>query len=672
VPNNKVNWIDKYLTNNSRFTKSDVLYRKAYLLNAILTIMVITCLFFVFIDIKIFEMYNAAMVNALAVILSVFTLIYFKKTNNYKPAAYISVAILILCLVSFFEITQNNHYAFYWLSILPPITYFLIERKAASIVMGLFGSYMLYFILSNRLTWSPTEFDAQSIYNIIGATVSLTFMIAYYEKSRKEVWIGLEKLNLQLENNKNELRLILDSAAEAIYGIDINGNCTFCNKSCVEILGYNDQSELLGENMHWKIHHTQKDGTPFPIDECKIFKAFTKGEGSHVIDEIFWRADGKYIDVEYFSYPQIRNGEKVGAVITFMDISERKQKEAEIEYLNCYDTLTGFYNRRCFDKIRTKIDNKANLPLSVIFADINGLKMTNDIFGHQAGDDLIKKASDIIRQVFGQSDLIARIGGDEFIILLPNTTGEEARKMLVQIESRFTGACVKAIKCSLSIGFDTKINPNQSLDVIMANAENAMYKDKTINRKSINRDIINTIIETLHTRNPREKQHSINVAQICSDVGTALNLPQTEISKLKRAGFLHDIGKIALDERILNKDELTDEEYEEMRQHSVVGYRILNLFDDTLDLAEYVYGHHERWDGSGYPRGIKGDQIPLISRIISVTETYDRVLNTTNKPSKEQKSMALAVIKNGAGTQFDPQIADVFVDMMNANNSLGG
>ena len=224
----------------------------------------------------------------------------------------------------------------------------------------------------------------------------------------------LHKVNSQLEASKDDLQLILNTAAEGIYGIDLKGNCTFCNKSCIEILGYNDQTELLEKNMHQLIHHTHRDGTPYSTEECKIYNAIIKGQGSHMEDEVFWRADGTSFDVEYYSYPQIKNGEITGAVVTFMDISERKQKEAEIQYLNCYDTLTGLHNRRCFEDNRAKIDIPDNIPLSVIFADINGLKMTNDIFGHTAGDNLIKKSSEILQQVCRQNDVVARVGGDEF------------------------------------------------------------------------------------------------------------------------------------------------------------------------------------------------------------------------------------------------------------------
>ena len=171
---------------------------------------------------------------------------------------------------------------------------------------------------------------------------------------------------------------------------------------------------------------------------------------------MFWRADGTSFDVEYYSYPQIKDGEVTGAVITFLDISERRQKEAEIRYLNCYDTLTGLHNRRCFEDNRAKIDIPDNIPLSVIFADINGLKMTNEIFGHTAGDNLIKKSSEILQQVCRPNDEVARVGEDEFVILLPNTTRENAENILDRIKSGFIDARVEAIKCSIALGLDTK------------------------------------------------------------------------------------------------------------------------------------------------------------------------------------------------------------------------
>jgi len=491
----------------------------------------------------------------------------------------------------------------------------------------------------------------QSIIDNLEATV---------DKRTEELYESAETL----KEKKEQLRLILDSAAEGIYGNDKDGNCTFCNISCIKILGYSGEEDLLGKNMHRRIHHSRRDGKPFPADQCKILHSIREGKGAHVEDEVFWKADGTYIEVEYRSYPQIRNGEIVGAVITFTDITKRKEREGKINYLSYHDTLTGLYNRQYFVENLSKADNADNLPLSVIFADINGLKMTNDIFGHAAGDSLIKKSSEVLVQSCRQDDIVARVGGDEFILLLPKTDNEKVQKILARIRSGFTKAKVAAIKCSISIGTDTKTSDDQSIEEIIANAENSMYKDKSMNRKAINKDIIDTIIDTLHSESPGEKQHSEVVSQLCGDIGAALSMTDTEINKLKRVGYLHDIGKIVLDSNVLLKDTLEEDDIENVQQHSIVGYRILNLFDDTLDLAEYVYNHHERWDGKGYPKGLKGEEIPQISRIISIAETYERVLRREAVSNPESKEKAIQIIKDGAGKRFDPKIAELFVQMM--------
>ena len=260
--------------------------------------------------------------------------------------------------------------------------------------------------------------------------------------------------------------------------------------------------------------------------------------------------------------------------------------------------------------------------------------------------------------------MVARVGGDEFIVLLPKTSIEDAEKVTARIKAGFADAKVEAIKCSIALGLDAKQATDQPLEEVLANAENAMYRDKTMNRRANNKDMIDTIIETLHARNTEEKEHSVAVGELCFALGTAMHLPETEVSKLQRAGYLHDIGKIVLDKEILSKAELSDEEMERMQQHSAVGYRILSLFDETLDLAEYIYGHHEKWDGTGYPRGLQGEQIPFISRMIAVTESYDRIVHKGAKTPQSDGVHALEVIRERAGTQFDPEIAKQFTQMM--------
>mgnify|MGYP003756774729 FL=1 len=655
--------IERFLSNHGRLTKADALYRKESLLNALLIGVMATCSVFVVIDIVLFQMYSAAMVNAAGVAVALFALIYFRKTNRYEPVAYMAIAALILCQILFYQIVQNQNYGLIWMSMVPPFAYFLLRRKAARIVMLIFFGYMLYFILSNMPQWSPAGFNARAVFNIAGASLSQLLMVSYYEKTREDIWHELNDTIQLKDESGNDLRLILDTSAEAIYGIDKEGKCTFCNRSCLEMLGYTDEKELLGKDMHRQIHHTRADGRPFPVEECRIFKAFSLGEGAHAEEEVFWRKDGTSFAVEYSSYPKIKNGEIVGAVITFMDISQRKEREAEIRYLSCYDALTGLQNRRCFEENRAAIDTQENLPLSVIVADINWLKMTNDIFGHAAGDGLIQKASDIFRQVCRPGDIIARIGGDEFVLLLPRTSWEGAMEILSEIKSRVAGACADAIRCSISAGVSTKRSPSQSLDDVILDADNGMYMDKTVNRKSENRQMLDTIIEALHAKYPREKQHSTDTQKLCTRLGAALKLPANEISKLEQAAYLHDIGKIVLDRKIMEKDVFSREEISRIMQHPLYGYRILSLFDDTLDIAGYIYSHHEKWDGTGYPKGLAGEQIPLISRIIAVCEAYARVTRTQRLPAEERSPAAIRYIREGAGSQFDPQIADALIQL---------
>jgi len=466
---------------------------------------------------------------------------------------------------------------------------------------------------------------------------------------------------------QEEYRLLqlLDSAAEAIYSIDAQGACTFCNSSCLKLLRYGSRDDLLGTNIHRKIHYSLPDGTPLIPEECPILQAIAQGRTMEGGEEVFWRADGTPLAVEYRAYPQIRDGKIIGGIVTFLDTTERKKRDEEIRYLSNYDILTGLMNRRCFDETRAALDRPENYPLSVIFTDINGLKLTNDIFGHAVGDALIKKSSEILRASCRRTDVIARMGGDEFIILLPRTSREEAENVIERICSGFSSERISAVKCSIAVGLDTKRTSAESLEDVIANAENAMYKDKITLRKSVNRGMIDTLIETLHARSPEEGRHSVAVSELCGEIGTALRLSKPVVNKLKRAGYLHDIGKIVVSEDILiRKYGLSADEEASMRQHSVVGYRILNLFDDTLDLAEDIYSHHEWWDGTGYPRELKGEEIPLLSRIISVAEVYERILHIGDLPPEEKRQRAIEALRSSAGKRLDPQIVEVFLQMM--------
>lgn len=476
----------------------------------------------------------------------------------------------------------------------------------------------------------------------------------------------LMKANDALTKTKEDLYLILDSTAEGIFGLDLEGNCTFCNNRCIELLGYKDQDNLIGKKIHWLIHHSNREGIQIPIEECRIRNTILTMEVWHVKDEIFWKSDGSFFDVEYYSYPQFKNGILIGAVITFMDITERKKNEEQIQYLSHHDSLTGLMNRRYFEDALKKIDTENNLPISIIFADLNGLKLINDVFGHISGDMLIKKSAEILKRLCRREDLLARIGGDEFIVLLPHTKAKDAEILVDRVRTELSQEKVNSIKCSMALGFDTKTSIYQDIEKIMGSAESEMYKEKLLSRKSFGTDTMNTIMSSLQKKSEREKTHSENVALLCAKMGKVMGLPETDIKKLREAGLLHDIGKIILEENVIRKEEkdLNENEVHLIKQHPLVGYRILNLFDETLDLADDVYSHHEKWDGTGYPKGLKGSEIPLISRIIALAESYERKLSKVDENDPNRKKNILNEICEGSGKNFDPALTEVFIKMI--------
>ena len=496
-------------------------------------------------------------------------------------------------------------------------------------------------------------------FNMLAATIGSH--VEDLETKVKDRTEDLEATNTVLQENREQLKLILDSTAEGIYGMDTEGLCTFCNESALRMLGYSSQEELLGKNMHFQIHHTRRDGTPFPLSECKIMESFKNGRGVYVDDEIFWRKDGTFFDVRYSSYPQYRDGKMVGSVITFMDNTERKKNEEHIKYLTYHDPLTNINNRLFFEEQIPVLDTEDNLPISVIFGDLNGLKLTNDIFGHAAGDRLLTEAAAAFKKASGNEGLAARIGGDEFALIMPNTDADRAKDVIEEIRKSFSNENSNDIIGSVSLGASTKTSAEESMHEMIEIAENLMYKDKTINRNKNNKNMIRKIINNLHNRSPREKRHSENVSVLCEKIAEEMGLSKALIKRLGENGYFHDIGKIVLEDDILNKHrDLTEEEYRKMQQHSVVGYRILNLFDDTIDLAEGVLSHHEHWDGTGYPKGIKGEEIPLSSRIIAVAEAYDAMTND-NYDRRKTNDEAVEEIIRLSGVRFDKDAVEAFI-----------
>lgn len=556
----------------------------------------------------------------------------------------------IIFLVGLAIITSLAAYLVIGKRLLKPVTYLLdMTEKFSS---GDF-SQRVSVVRNDEIGMISKAFNnmADTIYELVNNL----------EDKVRERTKELEKASEIMKDNRNDIKLILDSTGEGIYGMDTEGNCTFCNSSSMEILGYDHEENLIGKNMHYQIHHTKRDGTQMNHDECRILKAVKGGYKFYADDEIFWKRDGTFFDVEYRVYPQIKDGKVLGGVVTFNDITEAKKVREQIDFYSFRDPVTGLYNRQFFENEIKKIDQDKNLPISIIYGDLNGLKLINDILGHEKGDELLKKSSEVLTRVCRDDDVVARIGGDEFIIILKNTGPNDAKKIIERIKSEIVHEKIAGIKGSISLGMDSKMSPDKDMDTVIKNAEEEMYRVKTLEGKKVHSGMLNDIMEFLFEKSPREKLHSKNVSRVSGYIAEEMDLVETDIRRVRDIGYYHDIGKIVLDKSILNKaDKLSPEEKEDMERHTMIGYRILNLFNETMDIAEVVLAHHERWDGQGYPKGLKGKEIPLYSRIISVAEGYDAMTNRVGG-SNISHEKALEDIKSQSGIMYDPDVVDSFL-----------
>ena len=347
------------------------------------------------------------------------------------------------------------------------------------------------------------------------------------------------------------------------------------------------------------------------------------------------------------------------------DINERRTAEDEVRYLSFHDKLTGLYNRAFFEEELKRLDTERQLPLSIIIGDLNGLKLTNDVFGHQEGDKLLIKIADILRSSCRKSDIISRWGGDEYAIILPKTDEKASQELCARINAVCVGEESEVIKPSISLGSATKTTRDQEMSQMIKEAEDRMYQHKLLESKSNHSVIISSLEKTLFERSHETEEHAQRMRKTCFELGTELGLNDKEQDELSLFCLLHDIGKIAIADSILMKaGKLTSDEWETMKKHPEIGYRIAESSKKLSHISEYILYHHERWDGTGYPKGLKSLEIPKLSRILSIVDAYDVMTNTRVYKKAIGKQYALKEINRCAGTQFDPNIAKIFIKMM--------
>ena len=349
-------------------------------------------------------------------------------------------------------------------------------------------------------------------------------------------------------------------------------------------------------------------------------------------------------------------------ISTVVDVTEQKRKEEAILYTANHDYLTGLPNRGYFDSCLSSYDTEEHLPISFLMLDVDGLKLINDAYVHETGNHALITLSDRLKNLRREKDVIARMGGDEFVFLCPNTTVNEASDLKQAIYEAISDLEIEDLKITLSVGVGTKSSRSKTIEDALNDAENAMYASKILYGKSGRNDAVMSVFETLKEKYDEERIHSDNVSVYCKKMGEALNLREDEVKELELAGLMHDVGKITIPDSILDKPgKLTSDEWKIMKNHTVNGYQILRSADKYSRLAEYALSHHERMDGKGYPNGLVGEDIPLFSRIICICDAFEAM--TADRPYRKAQTLEYAIseLNRGSGTQFDPNLVKLFI-----------
>lgn len=488
----------------------------------------------------------------------------------------------------------------------------------------------------------------------VGLTGILIFILVYSAMSK------MERATQEAQNKESLLKALFDSIPDIIFYKDKNsiylgGNHAFetYNDFLLEDFVGKDDYELFGPQL--------------AAQYLKIDREVFESRRPSRSEELYTNKDGKENLFELLKTPYYdEKGQLIGVIGIRRDVTERRRREEEIRFLNHHDVLTGLYNRAYIQQALGFLDQESNFPISVVAGDINGLKLVNDSFGHGEGDRLIVAISQILKNSTRESDVVGRVGGDEFYLILPNTDSVAAKGIIKSIRiscDEHSQALDNDVHfTSISLGQATKVEEGLPLTDYVNIAEEYMYQQKALDYKSFHSSLLISIKNTMYEKSYETEQHAERLAQQSLKLGQLMNMSDEDLVALQLFATVHDIGKISIDQNILTKkDPLTDEEWRQIRKHPETGYRIANSSPGLMHVADLILCHHEWWDGSGYPGGLKEEQIPLGSRILAVVDAYDAMTHDRSYKKALSKEEAIKELKLFSGTQFDPQLVRLFI-----------
>lgn len=466
--------------------------------------------------------------------------------------------------------------------------------------------------------------------------------------------------SLALMRMETELKSMLDNAGQGFMTVDRGLKVQKpCSSECKRILG----RKIAGRSLTDLIWADDSEQRAFV--ECMLSRMLDEEEA---FDECakrlpaFFEKDGMLVRIEYKKIVKSEAGDsRIMLILT--DMTEQQQSRERLEYLSTHDTLTGLYNRNFIDRWLSDTSKDLPLPLSMVMTDMNGLKLVNDVFGHLRGDSLLVRSAELLQQTFGPEAICARWGGDEFLVLLPDSDAKACADKVRLLNEACERTEPNPIKISMAVGAVSMTDRSQDYAQLFLQAEKDMYKKKLIESRNVRKQLIEDISGMMYASGIEDPAHIERVTAMAVELAGRLGITRnsSQMNMLILLSRLHDVGKIAIPREVFRHEApLTDNQWDVMRTHSEIGYWLAFSLGEPA-LAEAILSMHERWDGKGYPYGLQREQIPEMSRLLAIVDAFDIMTHDQPYRKSVSKDEALGEIIENSGTQFDPLVVEVFV-----------
>ena len=458
----------------------------------------------------------------------------------------------------------------------------------------------------------------------------------------------------RLKSSEARYKELFDNASAFIFTISESDAITTSNRSFSQLLGIETDNQTNIENINTYF------STAFITKLAgKSFYTYCLSRIEEKVEVEFLLPTGYKMHIE-LSNRVIKHPQKKDEIqLVGTDITEKKFAEEKIKYLSTHDPLTGLNNRLSFDEKLVDLDLKGERGICIIVGDVNGLKMVNDAFGHRYGDQLLVAISEILNTIFDDEDFITRLSGDEFAII---TRKRDIPKWIKKIDESCKALDRFPFIVDISLGFAIKKDTHQTLDNLFREADHSMYRSKLRRSRRIKLDMIESLKKQLEIKSIETAYHSRRMTKIASDFGKFIGLNDIHMEELTLAVSVHDIGMVSVDKSLIDKPgKLTESEFNEVKKHAEIGYHLLIATPTLANVGEYVLSHHENFDGTGYPQGLKGNEIPYIARIIAVVDSYESMTRERIYHGAIGHDKAISELERLSGKRYDPKIVAAFV-----------